>query len=701
MNIGNELMERYELAINRIRQINSEYFKEINKESFGLYYHEVTKFIIILDDVYKSIKDDNIKRMNSEKLARDNKELYIGIYKDNYKTSFANPDYAYSQFKMEFDESQAVVFAKLFSALYAQMRACIGFVYEGRLDDVIISLELFIEVYGIVAQDIDDDANCVRKAVKDAMYYFIYDYADEYMERQVGISVDENNDFITKIVMESNLTNTDYLYYYGEYIGENELGISRYLATFSQEKIDSMAATYVEGYAEGFSYAGIDLSTKKTVNIRYNIGFERIIRSAITMFEQRGLKPVIYMASGGIAKASPRKIGVCSCGVNKQYDYDHRYDFMYFANKSLMDRYLVCTRLAYEKFSEKASVYAGPAVMEIFGEKPFVPVNSDNAISPDKKAMKLLTAYNQERNLLVDEFVNLSQTSFTIIAYPVPEIGDEFKNIFDETVKINTLDKVLYRQMQEKIIEVLNKGKCVHIYGMNGNKTDLTISLMKLNDERNETIFENCLADVNIPVGEVFTSPKLKGTSGVLNVSKVYLNGLEYRNLYVYFKDGMIDDYSCDNFGDSNQGRKYIEENIMFGHDSLPMGEFAIGTNTTAYVMGRKYNISDKLPILIAEKTGPHFALGDTCYSMSEDNRVYNPDGKEIIAKDNEVSILRKTDIEKAYFNCHTDITIPYDELGLIEVEDYQGNFVRIIENGRFVLEGTEKLNEPLDAMLN
>ena len=236
---------------------------------------------------------------------------------------------------------------------------------------------------------------------------------------------------------------------------------------------------------------------------------------------------------------------------------------------------------------------------------------------------------------------------------------------------------------------------------MNGNKTDLTISLMKLNDERNETIFENCLADVNIPVGEVFTSPKLKGTSGVLNVSKVYLNGLEYRNLYVYFKDGMIDDYSCDNFGDSNQGRKYIEENIMFGHDSLPMGEFAIGTNTTAYVMGRKYNISDKLPILIAEKTGPHFALGDTCYSMSEDNRVYNPDGKEIIAKDNEVSILRKTDIEKAYFNCHTDITIPYDELGLIEVEDYQGNFVRIIENGRFVLEGTEKLNEPLDAMLN
>ena len=63
------------------------------------------------------------------------------------------------------------------------------------------------------------------------------------------------------------------------------------------------------------------------------------------------------------------------------------------------------------------------------------------------------------------------------------------------------------------------------------------------------------------------------------------------------------------------------------------MGEFAIGTNTAAYTMARKYGIEDKLPILIAEKTGPHFAFGDTCYSWQEDTKVYNPDGKEIIAR--------------------------------------------------------------------
>ena len=127
------------------------------------------------------------------------------------------------------------------------------------------------------------------------------------------------------------------------------------------------------------------------------------------------------------------------------------------------------------------------------------------------------------------------------------------------------------------------------------------------------------------------------------------------------------------------------------------MGEFAIGTNTRAYVCGKKYGIENLLPILIAEKTGPHFAVGDTCYSFDEDNPVYNPDGKEIIARDNSVSLLRKTDPAQAYFGCHTDITIPYEELGSITVLSRDGENVTLIENGRFVLPGTEKLNEPLD----
>ena len=175
------------------------------------------------------------------------------------------------------------------------------------------------------------------------------------------------------------------------------------------------------------------------------------------------------------------------------------------------------------------------------------------------------------------------------------------------------------------------------------------------------------------------------------------LNELKYNDLEITFENGCIKDYTCKNFDTEEENKKYIKENVMFNHDTLPIGEFAIGTNTTAYVMANKYDIVYKLPILIVEKMGPHFAVGDTCYSWSEDTAMYNPDGKEIIARDNEISILRKEDISKAYFGCHTDITIPYDELGSICVLGKNGEKISIIEDGRFVLAGTEELNKPFE----
>ena len=119
------------------------------------------------------------------------------------------------------------------------------------------------------------------------------------------------------------------------------------------------------------------------------------------------------------------------------------------------------------------------------------------------------------------QYIIGEERSFTIIAYPVPEIGEKFEEIFAETVKINTLDYTLYQNMQQKIIDVLDQAEKVHITGKNNNKTDLYVSIWPLKDATKESAFENCVADVNIPVGEVFTSPVLKGTTGKLFVSQV------------------------------------------------------------------------------------------------------------------------------------------------------------------------------------
>jgi hypothetical protein len=179
-------------------------------------------------------------------------------------------------------------------------------------------------------------------------------------------------------------------------------------------------------------------------------------------------------------------------------------------------------------------------------------------------------------------------------------------------------------------------------------------------------------------------------------VTRVYLNGLLFRDLALRFENGRITAYSCGGFPTEEEGRKYIEENILFHHETLPMSECAIGTNTTACAEASRLGILERLPILIAEKTGPHFAVGDTCYSHEEENRVFNPDGKEIFAKENEYSLVRDTDPENAYFGCHTDITIPYEEVGLLAAVRADGVQIPVIRDGRFVLKGTDFLNKPL-----
>ena len=92
--------------------------------------------------------------------------------------------------------------------------------------------------------------------------------------------------------------------------------------------------------------------------------------------------------------------------------------------------------------------------------------------------------------------------------------------------------------------------------GAGANRTDLRVQLQRPENPEKETAFENCVADVNIPVGEVFTSPKLAGTEGVLHVSEVYLNDLKYLDLELTFRDGRIASYSCRNFEDPEENRK-------------------------------------------------------------------------------------------------------------------------------------------------
>ena len=670
------VMERYKLAKERIVQIPEENIVKMPYQDFFIKEAEFLQKVI-------SVMDENQEQDKTlEELQAQNYELYQDVLPQNYEKSYGNPVYA-----------QKILgeYGRAFTFLYTELHGTIGYAFEKKVWDITVGLELFLEMYSAFSEE----ELPAEKQVREILLSYVNDYCQDMVETRIREGVDPEEDFAVNIIMKSDLNDLRYLYRFGEYISESQLETARFLNSMSQEEIDSMAGTYTEGYRMGFVTGRKDIRKKKTVNIRYELGFERMVKAAILQFEEMGLKAVIYRhALHAVNKRSQNRVGFTGAVANPQFDYDHRQDSALFMDSDFVKRKLRAMQTSYDEYADLAEVHGGPAVIETFGEKPFSPVNKEECWTFSEAQQKLQVELDNESGQIVNRYIKGEERSFTIIAYPIPEIGENFQDIFRKIVKINTLDYKKYQKIQQIIIDTLDTCEWVEIKGKGDNETDLLIHLHTLTDPQKQTNFENCVADVNIPLGEVFTSPVLAGTGGILHVSKVYLNGLQFCDLKLVFDCGQVIDYTCSNFDTEEENRKYIEDNILFHHPRLAMGEFAIGTNTTAYVAAQKYDIADKLPILIAEKMGPHFAVGDTCYSWAEDTPVYNPDGKEIIARDNEISEMRKDDVSLAYYGCHTDITIPYDELGSICAVDDDGDMIPVIEDGRFVLPGTEALNE-------
>lgn len=411
------LNERYALAIERIRQIPAE--KSV-PQPYRDFFAQMAQYLCKIDQIRSRIAEGYLKTASEEELAVFNREPYEDVIGERYETSYGNPAFAV--------RALGETHGRSLCCLYRELGNAVVWVYEDRLLELTAAMELYLELYAMFEEETLPSA----QYVKESIYWYVSDYAEERQEYQVREIVDPSLHFVKDIVMESDLTDLRYLYQYGEYITENEKGTARFLNTFSQEEIDAMARTYTEGFRKCFLVARKDLSKKKTVSIRFHIGFERMIRAAILQFREMGLEPVISRGA--------RRTWVAGASANKQYDYDHRNDEALYLNEDLVKRRLRAMQVKYDEYKELAGGYAGPAVVETFGEVPFEPVNKKQALHLNERQQKLRVGFQNEAGQIVNRYIKDDEYGYTIIAYPMPEIDPRYEKIFREIVKINTLD---------------------------------------------------------------------------------------------------------------------------------------------------------------------------------------------------------------------------------------------------------------------
>src|SRR5699024_389151 len=213
-------------------------------------------------------------------------------------------------------------------------------------DYLTILFELFIEVYNFFECAGRENQEPETDGIREIIYWYASDYCDVFLADRILEQIDPEYSFAAEIIENADLDSDEYLYRFGEYVSENELGTAHHLRTLPEETIRKMADVYTEGYRIGFINTGKDLSKKSVVNIRYTLGFEMVIRIAIENFRKMGLKPVIYRAASGvITKREHHKIGYYGAVPNWQYEYDHRQDQALFMDKRYIERDRKSTRL--------------------------------------------------------------------------------------------------------------------------------------------------------------------------------------------------------------------------------------------------------------------------------------------------------------------------------------------------------------------
>ncbi|RRD93834.1 hypothetical protein EII17_10790 [Clostridiales bacterium COT073_COT-073] len=476
-----------------------------------------------------------------------------------------------------------------------------------------------------------------------------------------------------QILKQAEPENLDWLADYQLPIAQAEIDMCKFWFAQPLARLRDMAGHIVAAFLHGFISQSRERGQRRRVRFYYQVGQEALAKEVVLAMQEKGLVPVITCPKSMFGR--------------NQFAVDHQFDLYRQLSATEVTELITAYQETLAANAEELRDTCGMIGIDQFGQKPETIIPATHSLQLDSREMELFYQLQLEKMKAEAEYVKPSELSFCKITFPNLLLEEQFPELFEKFFALNLMDSTEYEWEQQKLIDAMDLCEKIEIKGIEGNQTDLTVQLFAIKDPVSQTKFLNCGGDLNIPFGEVFTTPKLKGTEGILHIPHICLKGVFYHNLFLQIKDGIILKADCD------EGEDYIKKNLLQNREQVGFGEFAIGTNTYAATLTEQYQLDERLPILIYEKTGPHLAVGDSCFARAEDRPIYNMyDHKEMVCRENEAPYFNGP--SRQYYGFHTDITLPYHQILYLRGRTKTGELIPIIENGRFVLAGIDKLNQ-------
>ncbi|NLK27463.1 MAG: leucyl aminopeptidase, partial [Clostridiales bacterium] len=198
---NHNIRERYELAMERIGIMAQE---NTVREPLIDYFNRTASFVILIKSIVAMVEENRLFGLSLKELQSINRTLFEDITGENYEVSYCNPAYACERLGKKY--------GKLLSFLATELRSIIVYAFEYRLYELTIYLELLIEVYNYFEREDE----FTFKDVKRVIYDFMSDYCETLVEHRTRELLDTELSFAKDIIMEADLSDLRYLYYFGE-----------------------------------------------------------------------------------------------------------------------------------------------------------------------------------------------------------------------------------------------------------------------------------------------------------------------------------------------------------------------------------------------------------------------------------------------------------------------------------------------------
>lgn len=160
----------------------------------------------------------------------------------------------------------------------------------------------------------------------------------------------------------------------------------------------------------------------------------------------------------------------------------------------------------------------------------------------------------------------VNNTRWCVLRYPSPAFAMNAKmptNRFaDFYYKACLLDYADLGERMKPLHEMLANGREIHL---KGDGTDIRFAIEGQN-------WIPCIGDLNIPDGEIFSSPLLTSINGTITYAPTVYEGKPFEWVRLDVKDGVVVDFDSSN-------RAGLEEILSTDEGARRFGEFSFGTN--------------------------------------------------------------------------------------------------------------------------